>query len=150
MRSCCHKRRIALKNLNVWPTVIRERNGITFRNIDFKNKAQFRKDVNLIKDMYNEAWQPNWGFVKMNDDEYEFVAADLKQIADPRYVFFAEVKGEPAGFILALPNINESLIHNRSGNILTGAFHLLTKKNKIKLLRIICSWCPSAIPKTWC
>lgn len=117
--------------------LIRERNGITFRNIDFKNKEQFTKDVNLIKNMYNEAWQPNWGFVKMNDDEYQFVADDLKQIADPRYVFFAEVKGKPAGFILALPNINQSLIHNRSGNILTGVFHLLTKKKKITLLRII-------------
>lgn len=114
-----------------------QRNKITFRNIDFKNKTQFNKDVDTIKTIYNQAWEPNWGFVKMTDEEFQFLADDLKQIADPDYVFFAEVDGKVAGFILALPDINQSLIYNRSGNILTGVWHLLTKKKKITLLRIV-------------
>jgi hypothetical protein len=39
--------------------------------------------------------------------------------------------------LLGLPNINEALIHNKSGNLLTGAYHLLAKKKKIEILRII-------------
>ena len=53
------------------------------------------------------------------------------------FVFFVEVKGKTAGFLIALPDINQSLIHNKSGNILTGVYHLLTKKKKITLLRNI-------------
>lgn len=114
-----------------------ERNKITFRSVNFKDKNQFRKDVELIKQMYNKAWQPNWGFVKMTDEEFEFLASDLKQIADPDLVFFVEVKGVPAGFILALPDINQVLIHNRRGRILKGAYLLMTKSKKIDYLRII-------------
>ena len=116
---------------------IKERNGITFRNVNLKNKAQFTKDVADIKHIYNVAWEDNWGFVKMTDDEFDFLAADLKQIADPEYIFFAEVKGKLAGFILCLPDINQSLIHNKKGGLLGGVFHLLTKQKKINLLRIV-------------
>lgn len=117
--------------------VLVERNNLVFRSIDFKNKAQFAKDVATLKDIYNQAWQPNWGFVKMTDEEFDFLAADLKQIANPKFVFIAEVHGKVAGFCLALPDINQCLIHNRSGGLLGGIFHLLTKKKQIDLVRII-------------
>lgn len=117
--------------------LIKQRNQITFRNVDFKNKAQFTKDVDLIKQMYNSAWQPNWGFVKMTDEEFEFLANDLKQIANPDYVFFVEVKGKPAGFILGLPDINQALIHNKKGGLIGGIWSLLTRKKEINRIRII-------------
>ncbi|MBI2793914.1 MAG: GNAT family N-acetyltransferase [Ignavibacteria bacterium] len=114
-----------------------ERKKITFRSIDFKDKHQYRRDVELIKHMYNTAWQPNWGFVKMTDEEFDFLANDLKQIADSSLVFFAEIMGVPAGFILALPDINQVLIRNRKGRILKGALLLLTQSKKIDFLRIL-------------
>ncbi|MBS1538639.1 MAG: hypothetical protein JST20_12925 [Bacteroidetes bacterium] len=117
--------------------VIRERNHITIREVNFKNKQQFTNDVKTLKDIYNAAWEKNWGFVKMTDEEFDFLAADLKQVADPRYALILEISGKPAGFALALPDINQSLIHNKNGGILGAAWHLLTKKKKISLLRII-------------
>ncbi len=116
---------------------IKKRNRITFRNVDFKNKHQFRQDVELIKTMYNTAWQPNWGFVKMTDEEFDFLAADLKQIADPDYIFFVEVKGKPAGFILALPDVHQALIYNKNGSMLGAGYHLLSKRKRINRIRII-------------
>ena len=117
--------------------IIRQRSQVTIREVDFKNKENFKRDVKILKEIYNAAWQPNWGFVKMTDEEFDFLAADLKQIADPVYTLIAEVKGKVAGFALAIPDINQSLIHNKSGGILGAAWHLLTKKKKINLLRII-------------
>lgn len=117
--------------------IIRQRSQVTIREVDFKNKENFKRDVKTLKEIYNAAWQPNWGFVKMTDEEFDFLAADLKQIADPVYTLIAEVKGKVAGFALAIPDINQSLIHNKSGGILGAAWHLLTKKKKINLLRII-------------
>ncbi len=117
--------------------IVRERFQITIREINFKDKTQFRKDVDTLKYIYNQAWQPNWGFVKMTDEEFDFLAEDLKQIANPKLAFIVEVKGKPAGFHLGLPNINEALIYNKSGSLLTGVWHLLTKKKKMSIQRII-------------
>jgi GNAT superfamily N-acetyltransferase len=105
--------------------------------VNIKNKDQYRKDLDEIKKIYDTAWEPMWGFVKPTEEEFEFLAADLKQIADPRYIFFAEVRGKIAGFILCLPDINQALIHNRKGGILGGVYQLLTKSKKIDLLRIV-------------
>ena len=117
--------------------IIRNRSGVTIRQVDFKNKKAFQRDVKTLKEIYNSAWQPNWGFVKMTDEEFDFLAADLKQIADPTYTLIAEVHGKVAGFALALPDINQCLVHNKSGSLLGALWHLLTKKKKINLLRII-------------
>jgi GNAT superfamily N-acetyltransferase len=87
--------------------IIRQRSQVTIREVDFKNKENFKRDVKILKDIYNAAWQPNWGFVKMTDEEFDFLAADLKQIADPVYTLIAEVKGKVAGFALAIPDINQ-------------------------------------------
>jgi GNAT superfamily N-acetyltransferase len=73
----------------------------------------------------------------MTDAEFDFLAADLKQIADPNLVLIAEVDGRAVGFALALPDINECLIHNRSGRLLPGLWHLLTKQRRITTVRII-------------
>lgn len=117
--------------------ILRKRNKITIREIDFKNKAQFKKDVDTLKYIYNAAWEPNWGFVKWTDEEFDYIAEDLKMVADPRLAFIAEVKGEPAGFGLALPNINEVLRDHRSGGTLGALWRLIFRKKQIEWMRII-------------
>lgn len=118
-------------------SIVRKRNSLTIRSMNFSNKKQFKQDVETLKYIYNNAWEPNWGFVKMTDEEFDFLANDLKTIADPDYALIAEINGKPAGFALALPDINQCLIHNKNGSLLPGIWHLLTKKKKINLLRII-------------
>lgn len=125
------------EKLDRMQTIVRERYKVKLRNVEFKKKEQFRKDVATLKDIYNQAWEPNWGFVKMNDEEFDFLANDLKQIATPDYTFIIEANGEPAGFALALPDINVCLKYNRSGGLLGAAWNLLTKKKEINLIRII-------------
>lgn len=117
--------------------IIKKRNSITVREINFKDKKQFAKDVELLKGIYNTAWQPNWGFVKMTDEEFDALAADFKQFADSKYSLIVEVKGKPAGFLLALPDLNQVMIHNKKGSLLGAGWHLLTKKKQINVLRII-------------
>lgn len=117
--------------------IVRDRYDITVRTVDFKNKSNFKRDVKILKDIYNKAWEPNWGFVKMTDEEFDYLANDFKSIADPLYALIVEVKGKPAGFALGIPDINQTLIHNKSGNLIPGIWHLLTKRKKINWLRIL-------------
>ena len=113
---------------------VRHREGLTFRSLDMKN---FEREVSLIKDLYNRAWQYNWGAVPMTDEEFAALAKDLKPVVVPEIVIIAEYKGTPIGFSLSLPDLNIALKHNTNGYLLPGLFCLLRYKKKINQTRII-------------
>jgi len=116
---------------------IRSREGITLRTI---NMRDFEGEIARIHDIYNKAWEKNWGFVPMSPEEFRHIAKDMKQIIDPDLVFIAEAEGKPVGFSLSLPNINQALIHTNGRLFPTGLLKLLwhTKiKNKINSVRIV-------------
>ncbi len=109
--------------------------GITFRNIDVKN---FKKEVATIKEVYNQAWENNWGFVPPTSEEFDHIAEGLKLVVDPKFGYVAEHNGKMIGFALGLPDINEILIDNKRGRLFpTGIFKLLMRKSKVKKVRII-------------
>jgi GNAT superfamily N-acetyltransferase len=61
--------------------------------------------------LYNAAWEANWGNIPMTDAEFDDLAKQLKPVVVPELVLFAEVRGELAGFALALPDLNAALRH---------------------------------------
>ncbi len=83
--------------------LIKRKHSIEVRTIDLSN---FEKELQTVREIYNAAWSKNWGFVPMTEEEIDRVADDFKKILDPNLVFFAFVEGEPAGFSLALPDLN--------------------------------------------
>jgi hypothetical protein len=83
-----------------------ERNHITVRPIDLKRK---KEEFRLFRDIYNAAWERNWGFVPMTDKELDALVDGLGFIFEPSMAYFAEVKGEPAAFALAVPDLNDAL-----------------------------------------
>ncbi len=117
--------------------VVREREKLVIRTLKFGPKADFERDVAILKRIYNAAWEPNWGFVKMTDAEFDFLAADLKQVAARDLVLIVERRGEPVGFALALPDINQALMFNRSGGLIGAAIALLFRKRHITRGRIL-------------
>lgn len=128
-------------NLNISEKMYRvadktsEKYGLTIRNINFKNMEE---ETKILREVYNNAWSKNWGFVPMTDDEFNHLAADMKQVADEDFVFIVEKDGKPVGFSLTLPNINEVLIKIKNGKLFpTGLFKLLFGMKKIKTVRVI-------------
>lgn len=117
-------------------SMVRERYGLRIRNIDFGN---LDREVVTLKHIYNAAWEKNWGAVAMTDAEFDFLAADLKQVIGSfkEFAFIAERNGEPVGFSLALPDINQTLIHNTRGWLVPGIWHMLTRTKRIDTVRII-------------
>jgi hypothetical protein len=83
------------------------------RNPQFQFKPVRRKTLNAdlvkIKEVYNAAWQDNWGFIPMTDAEIDFMAARLKPLLVEGLVWIAESAGEPVGFMLAIPDYNQAL-----------------------------------------
>jgi hypothetical protein len=116
---------------------IKERNRVQIRKVDF---SHFDEEVKIINKMYNEAWQFNWGFVPMGDNEFRYMARHLKEIVDEDLAMIAEINGEPAGFCIAVPDINQVLIRMNGHLFPFGIFKLLwnTKvRNKIDGIRLI-------------
>lgn len=89
------------------------------------NMGAFTREVRLIREVYNQAWAKNWGFVPMDDDEFDHLAKNLKQILDPEIVCIAEHEGRAIGFSLALPDINQVLIRLDGRLFPTGLLKLL-------------------------
>jgi ribosomal protein S18 acetylase RimI-like enzyme len=83
---------------------VRSRNpDIVFRPVRRKTLSQ---DILKVKEVYNAAWEDNWGFVPMTDGEVDFMAARLSPLLREGLVWIAEHGSEPVGFLLALPDYN--------------------------------------------
>jgi GNAT superfamily N-acetyltransferase len=80
--------------------------GLTTRSADLDN---FDSEVELIRGLYNAAWERNWGFVPVSDAEFDALADDLKSLVHPDLVRIAFVDDEPVGFILTVPDWNPVL-----------------------------------------
>jgi 8-amino-7-oxononanoate synthase len=118
---------------------LRQRGNIQIRNLNMK---KYPDEVERIKRIYNQAWQANWGFVPMTDEEMDLMAYELKQIVDANYVLFAEKDGETIGFALAVPDVNQAFkagseIPTGARNLPTAIMNLMTKKKHINQVRII-------------
>lgn len=80
--------------------------ALTVRAVNLKD---FANEVRIIQDIYNKAWEKNWGFVPTSDEEFAWLARELKPLVDPELLYIAFYNGDPAGFLLALPDANPAL-----------------------------------------
>jgi GNAT superfamily N-acetyltransferase len=107
---------IPMDRLNRIAGKIKQRNpGLSFRPL---RRKTLTADLAKVKEVYNAAWQDNWGFVPMTDVEVDFMAARLKPLLMEGLIWLAEAGAEPVGFLLALPDYNIPLKPLR-GRLLT-------------------------------
>ncbi|MFW5946916.1 MAG: N-acetyltransferase [Gemmatimonadota bacterium] len=107
--------------------------GLTVRQIELK---RLDREIELVKEVYNAAWERNWGFAPLTDAEIQHLADELKPIIDERFALLAEVDGEPVGFALGLPDYNQALRHVNGRLFPFGIFKLLWHRRKIDQLRV--------------
>jgi len=108
--------KIPMDRLGRIASKIKARNPeLVFRAVRRKTLQQ---DLVKVKEVYNAAWEDNWGFVPMTDAEMDFMAARLKPLLMEGLVWLAEAGSEPVGFLLALPDYNVALQPLR-GRLLT-------------------------------
>lgn len=110
------------------------RSGIIIREVNMKD---FKNEIKLIKKIYDQAWEKNWGFVPPSNEEFQHLAEGLKMIIDPEWSYIALDNGEPIGFSLSLPDINQITKSFKKGRLLPfNIFKLLMNKKKAKRVRI--------------
>ncbi len=94
-------------------------------------KSNFIKELEIIRNIFNDAWSQNWGFIPWTEAEFEHLGKDLKMLADEELVKIAEADGKPAAFMVVLPNINE-IIRDLNGRLLPFGWLKMLWRLKVK------------------
>ena len=111
---------------------VMKQNRVSIRTF---NKKHFVSDLYLLREIYNDAWNDNWGFVPLTDEELTEIASNLRRIADFDLVFFIYLETEPVGVALVLPDINP-LLKRFNGRIgVLGLLKILLYRKEIRGVR---------------
>jgi hypothetical protein len=79
--------------------------------------AQLRDDLNILSEIFNDAWSQNWNFVPFTPAEFDDLGSSLKLFVPAEFVQIAEVDGRPAAMIVIVPNVGEC-IRDLNGRLL--------------------------------
>jgi GNAT superfamily N-acetyltransferase len=107
--------------------------GIKVRNM---RKKDMEAEIGRFLEVYNAAWEQNWGFTPLTEEEVRHYAKDLKPVLDENWAFIAEKDGEPVAAALTLPDYNQVLIHLNGRLLPFGWAKALWYKRKIDRVRV--------------
>jgi GNAT superfamily N-acetyltransferase len=110
----------------------------TIRSANLRN---LRDESRRLRQIYNQAWEKNWGFVPFTEAEIQFMTSELKPLLVPEFAWIAEIANEPVGFTLCLPDINV-VLRGLNGRLTRfglpiGLIKLLLYKRRIQKGRLI-------------
>lgn len=71
------------------------------------NRKKFADELELMRDIFNDAWSNNWGFIPFTKEEFNDLGNSLRLFIEDGFIQIAEVDNVPAAFMVTLPNLNE-------------------------------------------
>lgn len=113
---------------------IAEKKGIRARILD---KSRFISDMLSFREVYNSAWENNWGFIPLTEEELFYSSKKLKQIVVPELTILAFEGDNPVGFLGAIPDFNLVLRHMKGRVNLISLFKAVYYSKKISSLRLL-------------
>ncbi|MFL6590407.1 MAG: GNAT family N-acetyltransferase [Chthoniobacterales bacterium] len=129
----------AVKRLRRLAAVLKKKfQNVTLRRGILRDLAG---EAQKLREIYNEAWEKNWGFVPFTEKEFDYMAHEMKPLLQPDFVWIAEAEGKPVGFLLCVPDINVAL-KKINGRLTTfglpiGLAKLLYHKSRLKTVRLV-------------
>ena len=102
------------------------------------NRKNFKQEMEILRDIFNDAWSDNWGFVPFTREEFAELGTSLRLFVPDDFIRIAEYQGKPVAFIVILPNLNE-VLRDLDGSLFpSGLFKLINalRKRRIRTARI--------------
>ena len=93
--------------------------------------TNFMDEVQLVMDIFNDAWSENWGFVPFSQDQIEHMAKEIRPLMFKEGLWVGEIKGEPVAYIWMIPDLNEA-VDGLDGKLLPFGWATLVNRLKIK------------------
>ncbi len=113
---------------------IAEKKGIKTRII---NDKKFYSDMFFFREVYNSAWQTNWGFIPLTEGELLYSSKKLKRVIVPEFTILAFDGDKPVGFLGAIPDYN-LILNKMKGSLnplsLIKAIYYSRKITSLRLL----------------
>lgn len=106
---------------------------LVLRNL---NRADRAAELEVVRRIFNDGWSGNWGFVPFTEAEFAAIGNLLLFVVPKDFILIAELDGEPAGFIVVLPNINEC-IRDLNGRLFPSGWAKLLWRLKVRLPRTV-------------
>ena len=100
-------------------------------NIRALRRKHIDEDLEMIREIFNDAWTDNWGFVPFSRDEFRAIGREMLMLIPDDFIQIAEMEGEAVAFIVLLPNVNEA-IADLNGRLLPFGWVKLLHRLKIK------------------
>jgi len=106
------------------------------------SKKSLKKDLPLVREVYNAAWEKNWGFVPMTSEEMDFMAARLKPLLDPDFALLGvydrpDGSVEPVAFMMTLPDYNVAMAPLKGRLLPFGWLKFLLGMRRIRTVRVL-------------
>jgi len=122
---------------------ISKKPNLTLRPLNADRFDECAEDFMAI---YNAAWASHENFTPIKKEYVKETFKKVKPFYDPNYIWFAYVDGQPASFVLVLPDVNQILKHFKGKLNLWNKlrFVLLKKRKTITRLRV---WAMGTHPK---
>lgn len=73
------------------------------RQLNVKN---FKSEMAMVMDIFNDAWADNWGFIPFSDAQIAHMTKELRPLIIPKCFWIGYVNGEPVGFTMMIPDLN--------------------------------------------
>ena len=90
--------------------------------------------MELLRDIFNDAWSNNWGFVPFTREEFMELGNTLRVLVPDEAITIAEVDGVPAAFMVGLPNLNE-IFAELNGTLFPFGWVRLIKRLRARSVR---------------
>jgi hypothetical protein len=105
--------------------------NVRVRPMDLRH---FRREVDIVRDVYNSAWAENWNFTPFTSDELEIIATEYKMFVDTEIALVGEVDGKPAAMCFAIPDVNE-MVKDFDGELMKRPLNLAKLLWRLKFRR---------------
>ncbi|MEQ1816058.1 MAG: N-acetyltransferase [Nitrosomonas sp.] len=97
-------------------------------------RNNFDEEMETLRDIFNDAWSDNWGFIPFTREEFAELGTSLRLLLPDEFIQIAEVDGKAAAFMVGLPNLNEVLIE-LNGNLFPFGWLKMIKKIRNQEIR---------------
>jgi hypothetical protein len=112
---------------------VESKHGIVCRQMRLDD---FEAELRRFLEVYNAAWERNWGFVPLTDSEVRYFARELRPVLDENWALIAERGDEVVGAALTLPDYN-AVLHRLNGRLLPfGWLRALRLRRRIDWVRV--------------
>jgi len=111
----------------------------TFEIIEFKNKKQLKPWIRPIFSLMNETYMQNniYGYAPLDEKEMDDLAKRYLPVVNPRFIKVVAKDGEPAAFIIGMPDMSEGIQKAKGKLFPLGFIKILRAAKKTKQLDLL-------------